>query len=409
MNLFSHPRSVKFTSQFHGFMYENGSLENYSRVVERTAQRARLVQDKLEKLRAREQSLLEDEAKRKQRRIQREAARQRRMWQMHQAVKRADERAREDAAAVAVQRVIRGALARQVTRVLRSVRKTNEAASMLQQALKTFVCRQQLLRERERRSREAEARRELEMHSAAAVLQRQARKRLKELQEARVRAALAACAEVEESEDEVALPKPRKRPASAEELTSEEKIIVEALSRGISLDILFSDEEDNESALPTNSTSSSGSLPVEPPTSPIKILPQPPPPKSTAVRRPRRPMSIKRVGGGYRTKLLPYDTTEPSPPKPTPSNPTPVTTRTSRGRTWPHGGTPAGGTSVSEEFLRHSRRSPTFPKPAISPRLLASTHSARGTSTKSDTDELRAASPPKISPYAIPQRLPPSR
>ncbi|EGZ15678.1 hypothetical protein PHYSODRAFT_382453, partial [Phytophthora sojae] len=160
MNLFSHPRSVKFTSQFHGMMYENGSLENYSRVVERTAQRARLLEDKLEKLRAREQYLLEDEAKRKQRRVQREAARQRRMWQMHQAAKRADERAREDAAAVAVQRVMRGALARQVTRVLKNVRKTNDAASMLQRALKTYVCRQQLLRERERRAREEEARRE---------------------------------------------------------------------------------------------------------------------------------------------------------------------------------------------------------------------------------------------------------
>ncbi|KAG3111257.1 hypothetical protein PI124_g10020 [Phytophthora idaei] len=119
MDLFTHPRSATFTSQFHEIMYENGSLENYSRVVERTVQRARLLEDKLEKLRAREQYLLEDEAKRKQRRIQREAARQRRSWQMHQAAKRADERARETAAAITVQKVIRGALARRVARVLR--------------------------------------------------------------------------------------------------------------------------------------------------------------------------------------------------------------------------------------------------------------------------------------------------
>ncbi|GMF43122.1 unnamed protein product [Phytophthora fragariaefolia] len=419
MNLFSHPRSDKFSSLFHGIMYENGSLENYSRVVERTAQRARLLQDRLEKLRAREQYLLEDEAKRKQRRIQREAARKRRIWQMHQASKRADEQAREDAAAVAVQKVIRGALARQVTRVLKNVRKSNEAASMLQRALKTYVRQQQLLRERERRTREKEERRELEMHSAATILQRQARVRLRLLQGARTRAALAACAEAEERDDgleddrELIKPTPPKRPVSAEELSLDEKIITEALSRGISLDILFSDEEDSE--CPTNSKSSTGTIPTEPELqlSSQRILPQPPPSKSTAIRRPRRPMSIKRVGGGYRTKLLPYNATESSPTKASTANPAPTSTRTSRGRAWPHGGPPAGSTSVSEEFLRHSRRSPTFPKRAISPTPVSPTPA---TSKTSDDDGLRAASPAatkaspaRLSPYAIPQRLLPSR
>ncbi|GMF29385.1 unnamed protein product [Phytophthora lilii] len=419
MNLFNHPRSVKFTSQFHGIMYENGSLENYSRVVDRTAQRARLLQDKLEKLRAREQFLLEDEEKRKQRRIQREAARQRRIWQMHQAAKRADERAREAAAAVAVQKVIRGALARRVTRVLRQVRKTHEAASMLQRAMKTYVCRQQLVRERERRAREEDERRELEMHSAAAVLQRQARKRLKVVQEARQQASLAECAEGEENEDEDesegAIANPTERPSSATELSADEKIIAEALSRGISLDLLFSDEEDGESAPPTNSTSSSSFMPVEPTVNSRRILPQPPPPKATAVRRPRRPMSIKRVGGGYRTKLLPYIAAELSPSSDAVAHQAPPASRTTRRKNWLRN-TSIPPTAASEEFLWHSRRSPSFPKAALSPTLLSPTtpkHAGRA-STKSDSNEVRSASPtkaspPKISPYAIAQRLLPSR
>ncbi|KAL3671405.1 hypothetical protein V7S43_003331 [Phytophthora oleae] len=401
MNLFTHPRSVHFTSHFHGFMYENGSLENYSRVVERTAQRARLLEEKLEKLRAREQYLLEDEGKRKQRRIQREAARQRRVWQMHQAAKRADERAREAAAAVTVQRVVRGTLARRVVRVLRQIRRTNEAAAMLQRAMKTHVSRQQLDQERERRAREEEEKREREMHSAAAVLQRQARKRLKVVQEAH-EAELAALAEDEENEDEdekeESIATPDQRP-----LTADEKVLAEALRRGISLDILFSDDEDIENAPPVDSTSMAAldSVPYS-----QRIILQPPP--QAAVRRPRRPMSIKRVGGGYRTKFLPVNA-DPSPPNDIPSNTS--TKHVYRGRTM-QGTEP----TASEEFLLHSRRSPTIPKAALSPTLLAPPASQQGTRPtipvgKSDSDELRVASPTKASasPYAIPQRLLPSR
>ncbi|KAG7381279.1 Hsp90 cochaperone shq1 [Phytophthora pseudosyringae] len=412
MNLLSHPRSIKFTSQFHEIMFENGSLENYSRVVERTAQRSRILQDKLEKLRAREQYLLEDEEKRKQRRIQREAARQRRVWQMHQAAKRADERAREAAAAVAVQKVIRGALARRLARVLRQARDTHEAASMLQRAIKTYVSRQQLARERERRSREEEERRELEIHSAAAVLQRQARKRLKVVQEAQQ---LAAYAEDEENEDESededeteeATSTPVERPLSADD-----KNLAEALSRGISLDLLFSDEEDSEGALPTNSTSSSSIMSIESAANSQRILPQPPPPTQTAAHRSRRPLSIKRVGGGYRTKPLPHNT--PSPPQETTPDLSPSTTRTSRERMRLQGTTAASSAapSVSEEFLRHSRRSsPPIPKAATPLAAQPAQHASRPTTStqKSDGDELRAASPAKastVSPYAIPQRLP---
>ncbi|KAG3099322.1 hypothetical protein PC110_g2468 [Phytophthora cactorum] len=416
MDLFTHPRSATFTSQFHEIMYENGSLENYSRVVERTVQRARLLEDKLEKLRAREQYLLEDEAKRKQRRIQREAARQRRSWQMHQAAKRADERARETAAAITVQKVIRGALARRVARVLRQVRETHEAALMVQHAMKGYVARQHLERERERRAREEEECREREIHSAAAVLQRQARKRLKIVQEARQQAALAACIEdkedEDESEDEGEDTRTDERP---NDLSADEKIIADALRRGISLDLLFSDEEDSESALPTNSTSSSSIAPIEPAANFQTILPQPPPPKAATVQRPRRPMSIKRVGGGYRTKMLPYNT-ESSPPKETTFNlSAPKATCTSPGQPRLQETVTASSDvpNASEEFLHHSRHSPTTPKTAFSPNLVAQSpnHSTRPTLAKSDNDEVRSASPvkAKVSPYAIPQRLLPSR
>ncbi|ETN13275.1 hypothetical protein PPTG_08155 [Phytophthora nicotianae INRA-310] len=414
MDVFSFPRSVKFTSQFHEIMYENGSLENYSRVVERTAQRARLLEDKLEKLRAREQYLLEDDAKRKQRRIQREAARQRRIWQMHQAAKRADERARENAAAITVQKVIRGTLARRVARVLRQMRDAHEAASMLQRAMQGYVARQQLERERERRAREAEERREREMYSAATVLQRQARKRLKVVQEARQHAALATCAEDEEdedeSEDEGDETRSYERPS---ELSADEKIMAEALSRGISLDLLFSEEEDSESPFPTNSTSSSTIEPVDPAFNTQPIAPQPPPSKPTPAQRPRRPMSIKRVGGGYRTKLLPYNT-EPSPPKESTLNPSALSiTRATRDQSQLQVTTTASeAPSVSEEFQHHSRRSPTIPKATFSPTLAQSPRCTAA--SKTDSEEVRSASPvkaspPKLSPYAIPQRLLSSR
>ncbi|POM80787.1 Hypothetical protein PHPALM_1329 [Phytophthora palmivora] len=348
MNIFSHPRSVKFTSQFHGGMYENGSLENYSRVVERTAQRARLLQDKLDKLRNRKQYLLEDEAKRKQRRIQREAARQRLIWQMHQAAKRSDERARETAAAIVVQKVVR--------------------------EWKAYASRQQVAREQERRAREEDERRELEMHSAAAVLQRQARKHLKVVQEVRQQAALTAFAEDEEDENsdesEEAVPTSAIPPLSSE-LLADEKIITDALSRGISLDLLFSDEEDNESTLSTHSTSSIPA--IEPMSTTPRILPRPPASNDTAVQRPRRPMSIKRVGGGYRTRLLPY-----------PKAPKSDSTRQ---------------TSHLQATVTTSRQSSQTP---LSPTATATTRRQ-----KSDKEELRSPSPVKatISPYAIPQRL----
>ncbi|KAG1687530.1 hypothetical protein DVH05_005144 [Phytophthora capsici] len=381
MNLFSHPRSVQFTSRFHGFMYENGSLENYSRVVERTAQRARLLEGKLEKLRVREQYLKEDDAKRKQRRIQREAARQRRIWQTRQTAKRADERAREAAAAVTVQKVVRGSLARRVARVLRQARRTNEAALMLQRAMKMYVARQQLARDRERRAREKEEKRERETHSAAAVLQRQARKRLKAVQESR-KAQLAALTEDEEIEDEdekQEMDSPDQRP-----LTADEKIISEALSRGISLDMLFSDGEDSEDAPPTGSTSTST---LESVPDSHQIVPQPP---AQAVKRPHRPMSIKRVGGGYRTKFLPVNP-DSSPTHDISSDSAAI--HRYRGRT--------------KENLSYSRLSSTISKAALSSTRAPQQRTNPTVSVRKSGDELRAASPPKASgsPYAIPQRL----
>ncbi|KAF4031572.1 IQ calmodulin binding motif-containing protein [Phytophthora infestans] len=400
IDVLSHPRSVKFTSQFHEIMYENGSLENYPRVVERTAQRARLLEDKLEKLRAREHYLLEDEAKRKQRRMQRDAARQRRIWLMLQAAKRVDERARETAAAITVQRVIRGALARRVARVLRQVRETHEAASMLQRAMQGYVARQQLALKRERRAREEEECREREMYSAATVLQRQARKRLKVAQEARQQAALAACVEDDEDEDgsesESEEDKEDTRTderASQNDLTVDEKIIDDALRRGISLDLLFSDEEESASPFPTNSTSSSSILPIESASNTQRVVPQPPPPKLTVAQRPRRQMSVKRVGGGYRTKLLPYNTEMP------PSKETPVSS-TEFSATRPYSRQPhlqetvaasSDAQSASEELVRHSRRSPAIPK---SPTLVAQrpNHSPRPI-MESNNNEIRSVSP----------------
>ncbi|KAL7692143.1 putative IQ motif, EF-hand binding, small-subunit processome, Utp12, WD40-repeat-containing [Plasmopara halstedii] len=286
----SNSRSAHFTSQFHEMMYENGSLENYARVVERTAQRTRLLHDKMEKLRTREQQFEEEEANRKQRRMQRETARQRRVWQMRQEAKQADEQARETFAAITVQRVIRGALARRIARVLRLAQKTHGAALVLQRAMKVYVSRQQVERERERLAREREEEREREMHFAATIPQQQTRKHLKALDEARRLTVLAALAEDEENDDDQNEERMLSETSVSlvDNRSLDEKILDEALRRGISLDLLFSDSDDS-TTLSTFLSNNSYSKPVRP---------QPPPLNS------RRNTTVKRVGGGYRLSLV---------------------------------------------------------------------------------------------------------
>lgn len=381
-------------------MYENGSLENYARVVERRAQRSRLLHDKMEKPRSKEPMIEEeDDAKRKQRRMQREVARQRRILLLRQEAKQADDQARQTVAAITMQRVIRGALARRIARVLRLAQLTHGAALVLQRAMKVYVSRQQVERERERRARERDEDRERELHSAATVLQRQTRKHLKALQEARQQATLAAFAEDEESDDDSEdqssdMESGTRRPLENAR-SADEKIADEALRRGISLDLLFSDEEDN--ALPTKSMSSSSITLIDAESFPLR--PQPPPLKS------QRNLIAKRVGGGYLLSLSSLDTAMNASIEGEASDITTAYTSPSLDAKKAS----SSALCVDEKSQRYSKRSPTMHGASlVSPVLVSHPAQQSFVSTKKTYEGMRITTPVKgsaVSPYAIVQRL----
>ncbi|TYZ59257.1 hypothetical protein PybrP1_010340 [[Pythium] brassicae (nom. inval.)] len=254
--LLRRPRCGQFTARFLGIPFESSSMENHARVVERTGKRARIVADRLARLRARQQELLDDTERRQRRRGEREAARQRKRWLHHQSLKRREQQQREDEAAQVLQRCARGMLGRREWDARRRDEAHGRAARTLQRVTRDYVRRQRNALEREKECR---------MQAAAAVLQRQARKRL-------------AVASRKPHEKLRALESPRCAAAAADEteqVSEEDAPASPEIGREISLDLLFSDSD---------------SEPTQPP---------------------RRPVSIKRVGGGFRATAF---TPRKSPP-----------------------------------------------------------------------------------------------
>lgn len=292
MKLFNRPRCGKFTEHFLGVQFENSSMENYSRVVERTSRRARIVEDRLAKLRAREQEILDDEQRRQHKRVERERARQRKLWLHHQSMKKREQRQREEFAAIVIQHCARGMLARRERDERLQEKVHDQAARTLQRSSRSFVAH------RRKRRRALERQKERQMQ-AATVLQRQTRKRL----------ALAARKRVDKL-DTLELnrePSPEKRDAlvSAPDVEGQSppkpSPVKSAqpppdLGRNISLDLLFSDDDEEEESLlaPHSSSSESIDFPLSlTSTREIQHVPH-------HLPQPRRPVSIKRVGGGFR-------------------------------------------------------------------------------------------------------------
>lgn len=292
MRMFHRPRCGKFTEHFLGIPFENASMDNYARVLERTSKRARIVEDRIAKLRAREQAIHDDNERRQQRRREREVARQRKLWLHHQSLKKREQRQREDAAAVVIQRYVRGMLARYEREVRLAHQQRESAARTLQRSSKSFLTRKQQTR------RALEQQKERQM-AAATVLQRQTRKRLARARRHKLqalesprRAAVDDCSGTSDTDvaATVELPaSPLKRAPSPE------------LDRHISLDLLFSDDEDEDGG--SSEASPSPLLLTVPSPDPVVDLQEPHRPYVSPTQshhRPKRPVSIKRVGGGFR-------------------------------------------------------------------------------------------------------------
>lgn len=279
-SMFNRPRCGQFTAHFLGYTFENASMDNYQRVVERTAQRAKILEAKLGKLREHEQRLVDDETHRKRRRQEREVARQRRLWQQLQSMKRQDQRAQEASAALEIQRRTRGMLARQLVAALKRQRAEQRASDVLRRTLTTYALRCRWYRKQTRMKREA----------AAAVLQRQVRSFVRGR---RAREAETPALATDAPLDEVAfvLADLADCIIAMEEdavfTTSEAALDLSPslMARDISLDLLFSDDEGDE----------------DPPAALVltPFTPRPPPP-ATARPAPKRPARVKRVGGGFR-------------------------------------------------------------------------------------------------------------
>lgn len=275
MTMFNRPRCGKFTAQFQGITFENHSMDNYSRVVERTQVRARIVAERLQKLKYHEAKIVEDEQRRWQRRKEREAAEQRRLWLARQAAKKVEQIEREEKAARDIQRVARGTTARRHAAHLRRELEAHAAAKCLQVSFKTFVHKKKQAQHRLEREKEHHKR-------AAIVIQRHTRKRLASNRKLK---SLAPSSAQDHEHDEPVAPTMNEDPSlplQAENPGSDAP--VPALHSEPSLELFFSATNSPKSD-PTGTVTSASPVSSRPDAAPV---------------RPRRPVTIKRVGGGFR-------------------------------------------------------------------------------------------------------------
>lgn len=286
-SMFNRPRCGQFTAHFLGYTFENSSIDNYQRVVERTAQRAKILEAKLAKLREHEQHLLDDEAKRKTRRQEREAARQRRLWEQLQSMKRQNQRAKEADAALVIQRHTRGMVARRFVAAMKRQRAEQHAGDVLQRTLTRYAshCR--------RHRQMASAKRE----AVATALQRRARSFVRERRTDRESGSSSSPPANDAPDEEVlsVLAAVVDRVASKVETpmtnTPHPELVPSLIARDISLELLFSDDEGGDEDSPAVAIALTPLL--------TPFAPRPPPP-TTGQPTPKRPARVKRVGGGFR-------------------------------------------------------------------------------------------------------------
>lgn len=296
--LFHRPRRSNFTARFLGLAFEDASMENHARVIERTSKRARIVADRLARLRARQQTIDDDSERRQRRRSEREAARQRSLWLHHQSLKRREQRQREEQAALAIQRCVRGILGRRERDARLLGHAIDDAAWTLQRATRAYLCYKRTKRHAQL---ELERAKERAMQAAAAVVQRQARKRLalasRKLKLCALEFSRCTADTLDASPTMTALCIAADSVETEQVVRAEDVAASPGIGREVSLDLLFSDL-DSEPPSPSPLAHCGSAVPVHP---------QPPP---------RRSVSIKRVGGGFRATAFTPRTSPPPPTRP---------------------------------------------------------------------------------------------
>ncbi|GLD93791.1 hypothetical protein PINS_up002396 [Pythium insidiosum] len=290
MKAFHRPRCGQFTERFLGITYENHSMENHVRIVERTQRRAQIVAERLRKLEEHEARLVVMEQQRRVRWQQLEAAQQRRLWLMRQAAKRQELRRQEEEAAVHIQRHLRGSVARRVVSLMRRDARELLAAKCLQ----VFWRRVARAKDNARRQRDEQRARRVR---AAQTIQRVTRRRLLS------RTLPAVNDEATEHvtvDDQTTSEVEKSAGGEQQQELSDGAERSDQLCPDLSLELLFS-ATSAESLLETALVRSV----VAPPSNESTLMsthaaPSPRPPVST--------LAVKRVGGGFRTYRSPRAT-----------------------------------------------------------------------------------------------------
>ncbi|KAF0683706.1 Aste57867_24268 [Aphanomyces stellatus] len=149
---YDRPRCTKFTTAFHGFMFEDNTLKNAKRMLAREVQRKRDEEERMKKLADYQATRLEAKVRHEEKRKHREYIRKQRVWEHQQAMKAASQRAAETTSALKIQAFHRG------SRVRKRVAEERQAATAIQSHLRRFTARKTYLtqvaarRERQRTS-----------------------------------------------------------------------------------------------------------------------------------------------------------------------------------------------------------------------------------------------------------------
>ncbi|ETW05654.1 hypothetical protein H310_03378 [Aphanomyces invadans] len=141
-DMFHRPRSTKFTTAFHGHMFQDHTLKNAKRMLARELQRRRDEEERGKKLAEYQIQRLEAKVQLEEKRKHREYLRKQRAWEMQQAMKAASQLALEHRSVVRIQSMHRG------WRVRRAVRRQAHAATTIQATVRRHRTQQEYTRQR---------------------------------------------------------------------------------------------------------------------------------------------------------------------------------------------------------------------------------------------------------------------
>ncbi|OQR81024.1 hypothetical protein ACHHYP_16837 [Achlya hypogyna] len=288
-DVYNRPRSTRFTTAFHGIMFEDHRLHNAPRISARETQRKQYALLREEKLAAYERARAEHQLRIEEKRKHREYLRRQQAWEHQQRLKAAWERELENECASRIQALHRGYLVRKKLAAM------NAAATQIQAHVRRMTARAEYKLELERAAAAS-------LYRSAVRIQAQVRRHLVEQRYPRV-----------------------KRPGTEAPLDTHINHNVTStplLSITGSVAALSLQNNENEATLPPATRMASPTVPTPP------------------LRRPRTTV-LKRVGGGFRkvfqnplsTSVKPA--TAPSPRRPPQRPPAKATWNAIASRPWP--------------------------------------------------------------------------